>query len=620
MSKSKPKSGQKFSAKNIAAGFLMALLALSLLGFGVEGFGGGARSVGSVGGRDISTNEYARALQNELRVLQSQSGQSITMEQARLFGLDQMVLEQLVTTAALDNEADRLGVSTGDETVQGEILQISAFQGLGGQFDREAYRFALQNAGLNESEFEDSIREDVARSILQLAVISAARAPDMLTTPLLNYQAQTRDYSILALGSADLETPVGMPASADLQAFYDANIDSYTLPEGKRLRYAWLTPDMLIDTVEIEDSILRDAYEARASEFRQPERRLVERLVFSDMQQAEAAVARLQSGEITFEDLAAERGLSIEDTDMGDVTRAQLGTGADAVFALSEPGIAGPVETSLGPAIFQMNGILAARETPFEDAAPQLREELVADRARRILSDDLDMFEDLLAGGATVEELAQETEMRGGEIDWRDGDTSGIAAYQAFRAAAREVQQGDFAEIQILDDGGLFAVELIEDLPPTPRPLDDIRTQVTRDWRSAQIVENLRTLADEVAGSLRDGADFAALDLTPERFEGMTRTDFLPDLPRDLVSAAFDMSPDDVRVVAGDERVFIVQLHAISDPDLLLDDVANLRDALSVQLEQSLAQDLFTYFSSALRQSQPIQFNQQVIDAVHANF
>lgn len=620
MSKPKPKSGQKFSAKNIAAGFLMALLALSLLGFGVEGFGGGARSIGSVGGRDISTNEYARALQNELRVLQSQSGQSITMEQARLFGLDQMVLEQLVTTAALDNEAERLGVSTGDETVQREILQISAFQGIGGQFDREAYRFALQNAGLNESEFEDSIREDVARSILQLAVISAARAPDLLTTPLLNYQAQTRDYSVLALVSSDLETPVGMPASADLQAFYDANIDSYTLPEGKRLRYAWLTPDMLIDTVEIDEAILRDAYEARAAEFRQPERRLVERLVFSDMQQAEDAVARLQSGEITFEDLAAERGLSIEDTDMGDVTRAQLGSSADAVFALSEPGIAGPVETSLGPAIFQMNGILAARETPFEDAAPQLREELVADRARRILSDDLDMFEDLLAGGATVEELAQETEMRGGEIDWRDGDTSGIAAYQAFRAAARDVQQGDFAEIQILDDGGLFAVELIEDLPPTPRPLDDIRTQVTRDWRSAQIVENLSTLADEIAGSLRDGADFAALDLTPERFEGMTRTDFLPDLPRDLVSAAFAMSPDDVRVVTGEERVFIVQLHAISDPDPLLDDVANLRDALSVQLEQSLAQDLFTYFSSALRQSQPIQFNQQVIDAVHANF
>lgn len=620
MSKPKPKSGQKFSAKNIAAGFLMGLLALSLLGFGVEGFGGSARSIGSVGGRDISTNEYARALQNELRVVQSQTGQSITMEQARLFGLDQMVREQLVTTAALNNEAQRLGISAGDETVQREILQISAFQGLGGQFDREAYRFALQNAGLNESEFEDSIREDVSRSILQLAVISAARAPDMLVTPLLNHQAQTRDYSILSLRSDDLATPVGMPDDAELQAFYDANIDSYTLPEGKRIRYAWLTPDMLIDTVEIDEAILRDAYEARAQEFRQPERRLVERLVFADLQQAENAMARLTAGDISFVDLAAERGLSIEDTDMGDVTRAQLGTAADAVFALNEPGFAGPVETSLGPAVFQMNAILAARETPFEDAAPQLREELVADRARRILSDDLDLFEDLLAGGATVEELASETEMRGGELDWRTGETAGIAAYESFRSAARNVQDGDFPEIQILDDGGLFTLELIEDLPPIPRPLDDIRTQVTGDWRRAQIVENLRIQADEIVEALEGGADFAALELVPERFEGMRRSDVLPDLPRDLVGTAFDMDTDDVRVVAGADRVFVIQLHAISDPDLMMDDVAGLRDALSEQLAQSVAQDLFTYFSSALRQSQPIQFNQQVIDAVHANF
>ena len=620
MSKPKPKSGQKFSAKNIAAGFLMGLLALSLLGFGVEGFGGSARSIGSVGGRDISTNEYARALQNELRVVQSQTGQSITMEQARLFGLDQMVREQLVTTAALNNEAQRLGISAGDETVQREILQISAFQGLGGQFDREAYRFALQNAGLNEAEFEDSIREDVSRSILQLAVISAARAPDMLVTPLLNHQAQTRDYSILSLRSDDLATPVGMPDDAELQAFYDANIDSYTLPEGKRIRYAWLTPDMLIDTVEIDEAILRDAYEARAQEFRQPERRLVERLVFADLQQAEDAMARLTAGDISFVDLAAERGLSIEDTDMGDVTRAQLGTAADAVFALNEPGFAGPVETSLGPAVFQMNAILAARETPFEDAAPQLREELVADRARRILSDDLDLFEDLLAGGATVEELASETEMRGGELDWRTGETAGIAAYESFRSAARNVQDGDFPEIQILDDGGLFTLELIEDLPPIPRPLDDIRTQVTGDWRRAQIVENLRIQADEIVEALEGGADFAALELVPERFEGMRRSDVLPDLPRDLVGTAFDMDTDDVRVVAGADRVFVIQLHAISDPDLMMDDVAGLRDALSEQLAQSVAQDLFTYFSSALRQSQPIQFNQQVIDAVHANF
>ena len=72
----------------------------------------------------------------------------------------------------------------GDATVQAEILGISSFQGIDGSFDREAYRFALQNAGLSEGEFETSIREEIARSILQLATVGGASAPEGLVQPL----------------------------------------------------------------------------------------------------------------------------------------------------------------------------------------------------------------------------------------------------------------------------------------------------------------------------------------------------------------------------------------------------------------------------------------------------
>lgn len=620
MATKKPQSGKKLSAKNIAAGFLMAILAVSLLGFGVDGFGGRTTSIGSVGGRNITTDEYARALQNELRALQAQFGQPVTMEQARLFGLDQAVLEQLVTATALKNEAERLGISAGDETIQQEILQVSAFQGAGGQFDREAYRFALQSAGLTESEFESSIRDDVARTILQLAVMGTAHSPEMLVSAVMEYQAQTRDISVLSLGAEALESPVGRPDDAELRAFYDANIGDYTLPEGKRIRYAWLAPEMLIDSIELEEDLLRDAYEAAGDRFRQPERRLVERLVFPDMASAEQAIARLEAGEVSFEELARERGLSLEDTDMGDVTRAQLRAAGEAVFALSEPGVAGPVETSLGPAVFNMSAILSARETSFEDAIPELREELVSDRARRILSDDLDLYEDLLAGGASVQQLADETDMSGGVLDWRRGDSDGIAAYEAFREAAQDLRPDDFPEIMILDDGGLFALELVEMIPASPQPLDDIRTQVLTDWRNARIVEMLRARGDEIVTAIETGADFADLDLTPERFEGVMRGDFLPDLPRDLIATAFEMDSGELRLIEDARRVHLVKLHDVASADLMMEDIAQFRDTLSAQLAQSIEQDLFSYFANALRAGQQIRLDQRVIDAVQANF
>ena len=615
---SKKPAKQKLTPKNIAAGFLMALLAISLLGFGVEGFGTRTAKVGTVGDRDITTNEYGRALQNELRALQAQFGQPVTMEQARLFGIDQMVLEQLVTSAVLDNETDRLGISTGDTTVQREILAISAFQGLDGQFDRENYRFALQNAGMSEREFETSIREDIARSLLQRAVISGASAPDSMVTPLLEFQAQTRDFSVTTLSETELTEPVGQPSQAELQAFYEAEIANYTQPAGKRIEYAWITPDMMIDVIEVDEEILREAYAARSAEFSHPERRLVERLVFPDLQTAEEARARIDSGEARFEDLVAERGLDLDDTDMGDVTRAQLGAAGDAVFALDSPGIAGPVETSLGPALFRMNAILAAQEISFDEAREQLREEQLSDLARRALSDDLDLYEDLLAGGATVRELAAETDMEFGEIDWRPDLREGIAAYESFRDAAQSLQEGDFAEIMPLEDGGLFALEFIEPLPEAPLPLADIRTQVTRDWQNARILEALREQAEALATALRDGSEAPATAVAPVRFDGMTRTDILPDLPRDLVEAAFEMSPGEIRVIDGTNRVHLVHLHDIASPDLMLDDVARLRSTIEEQIEQSIAQDLFAYFAATLREGTPIRLDQQIIEAVQA--
>lgn len=613
-------SNKTSKGKKLGAGLLMGLLALSLLGFGVEGFGTARQTIGTVGDRDITADDYARALQNDMRALEGQLGQPITMEQARLFGLDQRALEQLIDRAVLDTEAERLGVSVGDPTVQAEIVAIPSFQGLDGSFDREAYRFALQNSGLTEAEFETSIREEIARSILQLAAVGGASAPEALVAPLLDYQAQTRDFTVLTLGADDLDSPVGQPDDTQLTAFYEANLDRYTLAAGKRLEYAWITPEMLVDTLEVDEAALRDAYEARAAQYRQPERRLVERLILPDMAAAQAAIDRITAGEASFEDLVAERGLSLDDTDMGDVTRDALGSAGDAVFALAEPGVTGPVETNLGPAIFRMNAILAARETPFEQARAELRDDLTMDRARRVLADNIDLYEDLLAGGATIAQLAAETDMQAGQLDWRPDTQTGIAAYEEFRDAARAIQPGDFAEITILADGGMFALELVEELPAAPRPLDDIRTQVVRDWQTSQIEARLLDKAEALRAEVESGTAIDALSLDTLRFADLTRSDPVPDLPRAVLTEAFQMEASAQSIVANGAQVYLVQLHAVNAPEPELDSTQQIRRALEAQITQSYTQDLFGYFGTALRDAQPIRLNQQMIDAVQQSF
>ncbi len=604
----------------IGGGFILLLLIVAMAGFGVEGFGTSARSIGKVGDRDISTNEYARALQEELRALTQQMGQPVPFQQAQLFGVDQGVLQQLVMRATLDNEAANLGVSVGDGIVQQEILGISAFQGIDGRFDRESYRFSLQNLGLSESEFEEQIRADAARGILQAAVVSGASASQTQRDLILEFAGEMRDFTVLTLARFDLETLVPRPSEADLAQFHEENIDQFTLPAGKRLQYALITPTMLLDTLEIDEDTLRAEYDRRASEFRRAERRLVERIVYRDDATAAEAMARIDAGEADFETLAAERGLELEDTDMGDVSVTDLGAAGASVFALDGPGVTGPHSTSLGPALFRVNAILPAQETPFAEARNQLRDELGADMAARILSQQLDDFEDLLAGGASVADLVAETEMDGGVIDWRDGDTEGVAAYAEFREAARAAQVGDFPEIMLLDNGGLFALELIEDLPAQPQPLADVRADVQRAWEEADIATRLEQQAEALQARLADGESFDDLGFVPARFSGLVRTDFLPDLPRDLVGMAFDLEPGAMAVLPQGAQVHLLRLDAVTGPDRADPDVARLGNVISQQLEQGLAQDIFAYFVSALQQDTQIRLNQAVIDAVHQQF
>ena len=608
------------TATKIGGGFLLLLLIVAMAGFGVEGFGTSARSIGSVGDRDISTDDYARALQEEMRALTQQTGQPVTLQQAQMMGVDQAVLRQLVMRATLDDEADTLGVSVSDSIVQREILSISAFQGLDGSFDRESYRFALQSAGLSESQFEEQLRADAARGILQTAVVAGVTVPVVQADLMLEFAGEQRDFTVLTLDRFDLDTQLPDPDDTILRQFHQDNIDRFTLPEGKRLSYALITPSMLLDTLDIDAQTLREEYDRRASEFRRPERRLVERLVYRDAAAAAEAMARLEQGEAAFETLVAERGLDLEDTDLGDVTQADLGAAGPAVFALDGPGVTGPHDTPVGPALFRVNAILPAQETPFEAVRDDLRAELGADMAARILGQQLDDYEDLLAGGASVADLVAETDMEGGEIDWREGDRDGVAAYAEFRDAAHAAELGGFPEILLLDNGGLLSVELLEALQSMPQPFEDVRAEVLNAWEETEIEARLIRQAEALRDRIAQGETLDAQSGTRVTFEGLSRTDFLPDLPRDLVTMAFDLAPGETDMMAESGQVHVLVLDDIRGPDRMNPDTQRLGMVIRQQLEQGMAQDVFAYFTTALQDETSVRLNQSVIEAVHAQF
>lgn len=599
---------------------ILGLLIVGLAGFGATSFTGGGSAVARVGETEVTIDDYARALQTELRDVQARAGRSIPLSEARNFGLDQIVLSRLVGAAALEDQAAGAGVSVGDMRIAEEVQRTPAFLGIDGSFDPESYRFALEQNGLSVREYEESLRTDIASQIVRAGIAGGVEAPAPYVDTLLAFLREEREVTWAALTEADLADPVPDPTMADLEAFHSENAEAFTQPETKVLTVAALTPDMLLDGIDIDDATLRDVYDERRSEFETPERRLVERLVFSTEAAAADARAAIDAGTTTFEALVEERGLTLADVDLGDVRADDLGGAAEAVFGVDGPGLAGPAASNLGPALFRVNAILPATSVSFEDARDELFEELASERARRTILDEITPIDDLLAGGATLEELAAETDMELSSLDWRPGEAEGLAGYEEIRRAAAEVAEGDFPELIELDDGGLAAIRLDEIRPPMLQPLAEIEDEVSTGWRVQELGFRLAARAREIAQAIEGGRDMAAFDLDLQWDRDLIRTGFIEGAPASFIPTIFEMEPGEVRVIEGPGEAVIARLEEVRAPNLDDPDTAQIRGLLEGQIAQSLSEDILIGFMTAARDSAGVDINQSAINAVHSSF
>ncbi|MBS3979223.1 MAG: SurA N-terminal domain-containing protein [Rhodobacteraceae bacterium] len=605
--------------KEVAVWTMLGMLIVGLGGFGVTSFTGGVTKVGSVGDIEITTDDYARALQAQVNAFSQQLGQPLSMQEALAFGIDKQVLQDVLTRAALDNEAQRIGVSVGDDVVATEIMGMDAFKGATGSFERETYRFALERNNLSEAEFETNLRRDISRELLQGAVAGGFAAPAALTDTLYAWVAERRGFSMLRLTEADLPAPLAEPTEAELKAHYDARIDRFTRPESKRITYAALLPEAIARDQPVDDAMLQKIYQDRIDEFVIPERRILERLVYPDQAAAEAARARFDAG-ASFEDLVAERGLTLDTIGMGDVALDELGAAGEAIFATAEGQVAGPLDSDLGPALYRVVTVLAADETTFEEARETLAIEIQTDAARRLIADQVEQIDDLLAGGATLEDLGKEMGLAIATLDHVPGQQgeASIEGYPAFRAAADALQDGDFPEAIVLEDGGVVALRLDEIVAAAPIPFDEAKEQVAEDWRRDATAKALTARAAEIKAAIDGGAaigSFGIVDVTPET----ARSGYITGTPETLLADVFAMAEGEVRVIEAEGFIAVVKLDRILPAATEGEDAQAMRDALADQARRAIAQDAFAAFTNALSAEAGISLDQAAITAVHTS-
>ncbi|WGI20470.1 SurA N-terminal domain-containing protein [Amylibacter sp. IMCC11727] len=600
---------------------IMGLLMFGLtFGFGLDSLrGANVTAIGTVGEEPIEVNTYARAYRAASARLSQQFGRALTPAELDQLNVQQQVLDAVAAQAALDNETANLGLSVGDNMVRDSIRNSVQFQGLNGGFDQETYRYFLENQmGMSANDFETQVRKENARVLVQNAVVGGVNSDTTMALTLLNFAQQERSFEWAALSEANLAAPVADPTQAELDAFYTVQAADYMTPLTRKVTYAWLNPADLLDQVNVDDAEIRESYDLQSDRFNRPEQRAVDRLVFPTVEEAQNARDRLDAGSATFSEIVAERGLAETDVDLGEVDRTGLSpAAADLLFSQEEPGVVGPVDSSLGPALFRINAVIQADNTPFEEVRDELRTELAGESARRLVVDLVGDLDDELAGGVRLEELNKIEGVQVGTIDYFNGVEHPLAGYNTFRTAVVALNEGDFPEILDLSDGGVFAVRLDGIEEPAQIPQDEVGDKLIADWRAVKTNEALLELAERFKPGLEQGGDlsFVGVDLTA--VDGITRTSFIEALPPTAVSEVFTLELGDVTVIDAGNAAILVRLTNITDfdPDQDGNDVA--LDRIKEQIDAQVSLDILDYFSDALQADAGVALDQNIINQVN---
>ena len=614
-------------SKSWMATLLMGALTLSFVAWGIaDVFTGMASSdVATVGSTEIDQQEFTRLYKNFLRNQGQQMGIDITPDMAQKMGLPQVALQQLLSRTALDNEANRLGLTTPDAELAQNVRAMSAFRGTLGQFDRPTFLQALQTAGYSEDQFLAEVRQDLTRDQLSQAVEGNFLVPPSYAQALFQYLNERRaaDYVIL---SPDEAGDVAPPSDTVLAAYVKAHPERYSTPEYRDADYAVITPADVMGSVTVNDAQIQQEYDSHKATYVVPEKRDIQQIEFKTEKDAAAARDQIDKG-MSFDELATRRGLKPDQISLGTLTQADLPDPdrAKAIFALPENQVSQPLKTALGSTVLvRVTKITPGSNKTLADVKDDIKKALTTALAANKLVDAVNAYTDARSGGSDLKEAAKKAGMKISHLTAvdanglkPDGGKADVPADAEFLPALFKTEMGEDSDPFPTKAGNYFVAHVNGITPPKLKPMDRVRAQALADWTNEQRGKLLATKAVTLTAQAdKDKSlDNVARDMkvAVQHSPALTRQTSDTMFSAQFVQRLFEAAPG--AVVAAPQgtsgNYILARVTGITHPKL------DVRDpgfqGGSARLSQAVAGDFSIAMANAARERQGVKVNQKMV-------
>jgi peptidyl-prolyl cis-trans isomerase D len=584
----------------------IALLGLLIISFGIWGVRDVFHTritdwVVSAGSRQVTSNQFKRLFDSQLRNIQQQNpGMTISVQEAADKGLDRQVLQDLVQSETLQEAIRRAGVQPSAQLVVQELRKIpNFFNPITGQFDRKAYEQILAQNQHTPAEFEQGLKDQIAGVQFSVGIGAGLRAPLTYTAVFaaMNEQARSADFFIIDPRSVGAPT---QPTDADLQKLMAAHADQLRLPETRTISLVRFSAADLANTLKADPAEVQKQFDFRKASLSVPERRTFVQIPAKDQAQAAAMVQRLGKGE---DPSAVARSFGVKPLSYADVPKTAVADPrvADQAFKLQPGQVSGPIQGEFGFAVVKLASITPAKPASIEDVRPQIEKEVNQHAAEEKVYDQVQKYEDVHATGAPMVQAANSSGVKVYTLGplTQEGKTLEGQQVEGLNpkmvADAFALIQGGETDVVDLGKGEYYAIRVEKVNPPSLPSLDQIRPQLTRAFMQQELVQRLTTKAQGYMDRLKKGESIDAVASSAgskaQHADNVTRAGAqqYASLGREFLARLFQAKTGDVFAAAGvNFSVAVAKVSAVRPGDVA--QIAREAVALQPQLTNQMAQ------------------------------
>ena len=610
------RSGAKSPIMKFFLLFLAGGFALWGIGDGSTGLIGGSDKAISAGDQSVSPREVAIEFDRTRRTYLPNT----TTAEAMQGGLLNDVIGTMSREVLFRAENEDLGLTVTRAMQRDAIANEASFQDEFGQFSEGRFLQALAGAGFTEQEYLNRVDGVLQRQQLMTAVSQGLRYDSALANVVAAHEMEKRTVKLSSFPVRP--ESIATPDDATIDSFFQENKPSYDAPQLRSAKIGSLSAAIIAEEITISDSEIRAAFDDRLDEFSTPETRSIRQMVFDDAATANAALDRLNNGEGFAAVAASMLEWTDADTNLGTVTEASLdGALVGPAFAAEAGAVVGPVQTAFGFHLLSIDTITAGGVTQLDDVREQIISTLRGEQAINLLYDRVNMLEDALGSGATIEEAISKA---GGRLDIatdidRQGQT--IDGMPAAGQVGELLQDGaileliwdsELNEVSVIQEGSddmFFVVNVSTETEPRERRLDEVRAQVISDYKRVEAVKSARAAAETVAATADGDQDTAPVPAFRRNGIGLDH-----EAAGLIARAAFEQNSGDIQVIeTGREAIAVRTIDIIPATDEELKDTSDL--VLSV-MNSALRDDLTNLLLVSLSKKHDLQLNVPAVQQI----